>query len=107
MNTLDIKEAARAELRRINTSELAFHSSHEAWAVLLEEVIETKVEIQAVDDLVRELMGLVFSDSKKGHKFDVLGEVYTRAINAAAEAVQVAAVASKFANFMMDDEKEV
>lgn len=106
MNTLDVKEAARAELRRINTPELAFHSGHEAWAVLLEEVEEADAELAVIKQVTDELKEMVFCDDANVHLFDALAELYNRAINAAAEAVQVAAVASKFANYLAADEED-
>ena len=62
MNTTDIKIAVDAELRRINVPELAFHSDHEGWAVLLEEVEETKEEVVELEDATEVLKKLIFSD---------------------------------------------
>lgn len=98
MNTTDIKIAVDAELRRINVPELAFHSDHEGWAVLLEEVEETKEEVVELEDATEVLKKLIFSDDCDELKLATLGDITEWAIRCAAEAVQVAAVAIKFIN---------
>lgn len=99
MNTKDIKTAVFNELNKIDTEELAFHSDHEGWTVLLEEVEEAKAELVGVEDAVEELKQLIFADEYVSLKKDVLRDIRDCAIYCAAEAVQVAAVATKFIRF--------
>ena len=99
MNREDIKTAVFNEFNRIDTEELAFHSDHEAWAVLLEEVEEVKAELVGIEDATEVLKCRVFADDFTEIKLETLRDIRDCAINCAAEAVQVAAVATKFIRF--------
>ena len=99
MNREDIKAAVFDELNRIDTEELAFHSDHEGWAVLLEEVEEAKEELVGIEDATEVLKCRVFADDFTEIKLETLRDIRACAINCAAEAVQVAAVATKFIRF--------
>ena len=107
METKTIEIAVRNELGRISTPELEFHSGHEAWAVLLEEVEEIKAELIGIEDATEELKQLVFADEFRVHQTDVLEDIKLTAVNCAAEAVQVAAVACKFIRMLqLKEEKD-
>ena len=99
MNREDIKTAVFNEFNRIDTEELAFHSDHEGWAVLLEEVEEAKEELVGIEDATEALKHHVFADDFAEVKVEILRDIRDCAICCAAEAVQVAAVATKFIRF--------
>lgn len=106
MNTSGVFELVRKEFKQIDTEELKFHSDHEAWAVLLEEVEETKAELVGIEDATEELKKLVFSDDWASHKMEALEDIRNTAILCAAEAIQVAAVANKFIKLILDREEQ-
>ena len=98
MNFVEDKLPAlvREELEAANRVNPPFNSEHEGYAVLLEEVEETKHELEEVDTCLRILWDLVKHDHPKTREY--AGKVATHAMHAAAEAIQVAAMAMKFQN---------
>lgn len=96
LNTHEIIRAVEAEFNRIDIPEKKFHSDHEAWAVLLEEVEELDLEADIIKHKVERLKEQIFLDSDDKSKLESLDHIYEHAVLAAAEAVQVAAVATKF-----------
>lgn len=83
------------ELDASNALHPGFHSAHEGYAVLLEEVEEAETEKQD--------MHLAMLSIWRGIKHDnmsvvenMAGVVYDKAVCLAAEAIQVAAMAQKF-----------
>jgi len=86
-----------SELSRANLVNPQFHSSHEGYAVLREEYQETSEELELMK---HHLFGLWMSvrqnrpDSAKDH-VECLKD---RAMNVAAEAIQVAAMCDKYMN---------
>ncbi len=95
LHTHDIIKAVEAEFKRIDTQEKKFHSDHEALAVLLEEVEELDLEDDIIKHKVERLKEQIFSGLGSASKLN-LDYIYEHAVLAAAEAVQVAAVAKKF-----------
>jgi len=71
-----------------------FASAHEGYAVLLEEVEEAEKELREVQEHLDRLWKHVKCDNE-GHMLHAACYVYNSAINLAAEAVQVAAMAKK------------
>ena len=96
LNTHDIIKAVENEFNRIDIPEKKFHSDHEAWAVLLEEIYELGSESRLVKHHSEYLKTKIFLDSDDKSKLESLDHIYEYAVLAAAEAVQVAAVATKF-----------
>ena len=96
LHTYEIIKAVEAEFKRIDTQEKKFHSDHEAWAVPLEEVEELDSEIDSIKHSVNNLKNKIFMDWGTPGKLEDLDYIYEHAVLAAAEAVQVAAVATKF-----------
>lgn len=96
LHTYEIIKAVEAEFNRIDIPEKKFHSDHEAWAVLLEEIYELGSESRLVKHHSEYLKTKVFLDSDDKSKLESLDLIYEHAVLAAAEAVQVAAVATKF-----------
>ena len=96
LHTYEIIKAVEAEFNRIDIPEKKFHSDHEAWAVLLEEIEEMCSESILVKHHSEYLKAKIFLDSDDKSKLESLDLIYEHAVLAAAEAVQVAAVATKF-----------
>ena len=70
----------------------SFSSDHEAFSVILEEVAESKEELQIVIDCMNGLWRSVRQDNKNG---DILTDIECHARRLACEAIQVAAMARK------------
>lgn len=97
LHTHEIIKAVEAEFKRIDIPEKKFHSDHEAWAVLLEEVEELDLEADIIiKHKVERLKEQIFSGLDSASELTELDDIYEHAVLAAAEAVQVAAVATKF-----------
>lgn len=92
----DIIRAVEDEFNRIDIPEKKFHSDHEAWAVLLEEFEELDLEADIIKHKVERLKEQIFSGLDSASKLTELDHIYEHAVLAAAKAVQVAAVATKF-----------
>ena len=88
------------ELEEANEKHPAFHSPHEGYAVILEEVEEAEEALGEVKRWTEYLWGNVRKDMTP----DGLDELYTEAMNLATEAIQVAAMALKFQESMKGDE---
>lgn len=69
-----------------------FNSDHEAFSVILEEVFETKEELQVIVDCMNGLWRSVRQDAKNG---DILKDIERHARRLSCEAIQVAAMARK------------
>lgn len=100
METAGVRELVREELRRIKTPEKKFHSPHEAWAVLTEEVEEADKELAKVITGNTLLKDMVFEEYSGSDLVEQLNQIKANAINLSAEAVQVAAVCDKFIEFL-------
>ena len=72
-----------------------FHSDHEFWAVLCEEAEELQEDSTYITGIVRRLWNSVRGDSMFNN-IDTLNTIRENAIEAACEAVQVAAVIDKY-----------
>lgn len=82
------------ELDASNALHPGFHSAYEGYAVLLEEVEEAAAELDSLQHAVRWLWGWVKADDPVRVEISA-AEAYSKAINLAAEAIQVAAMAQK------------
>ena len=86
------------ELAAANAINGLFHSPHEGWAVLLEEVEEATQEMEAVRRLTQAAWEGVKLDSAED-VYDYAKDAEKRAVYLAAEAIQVSAMARKLALF--------
>ena len=86
------------ELAAANAINGPFHSLHEGWAVLLEEVEEAAQEMDAVRHLTQTAWESVKLDSAANVYYHAK-DAEKRAVYLAAEAIQVAAMARKLALF--------
>lgn len=98
-----IDERAKTDVLRAITKEKEnaienhgdFHSDHEFWAVLFEEVEELQEDSAYITGIVRRLWDSVRGDSMLNN-IDTLNAVRENAIEAACEAIQIAAVIDKY-----------
>ena len=98
MNAIEnqVRELVAVELAAANERFPQFHSRHEGYAVILEEVEETKREISALNAWLGNLWCVVVNNRDRQDANNELRKIRGAAINAACEAIQVAAMASKF-----------
>ena len=90
----DLHQIVEGELNLAIENHGFFKSRHEAWAVLREEVIEAREELEAVEDGLEVLDLMVRLD--KETDYAEIKSVFTHAKLLAMEAVQVAAMALKW-----------
>lgn len=97
MKTLKLicEVAANVELAEsCEQYEKHFHSNHEAYGVLIEEVHELNDEMRNIARMCSQLMSYIREDDD-GSVFMQADEIEKAAINAACESLQVAAMAKK------------
>ena len=87
----DVLSLVDKELAAANERFPQFHSQHEGWAVILEEVQECEREL---DDMKFQLKRMWDHVKHNEHPYPM--RVYDRAVNLACEAIQVAAMCKKF-----------
>ena len=89
----DVRALVDKELAAANERFPQFHSAHEGWAVILEEQIELGAEFEKI----RGYMGDIFNKIIENNSVSMgIGILQMYAINAACEAIQVAAMCQKF-----------
>ena len=90
-----VKELVRVELAAANEKFPPFHSAHEGWAVIMEEAHELREETIAL----RNKLDIAFRDIMRNDAAMVDATIQSMeedAVNAACEAIQVAAMCRKF-----------
>ena len=89
----DIRALVDKELAAANERVPQFHSQHEGYAVIQEEVDELKEDMDRITCRITSLRARVrFNNSCE----ELVSRIYDDAINAACEAIQVAAMCKKF-----------
>lgn len=89
----DVRVLVGKELAAANKQFPQFHSAHEGYAVIQEEVDELKEDMDRITCRITSLRVRVrFNSSCE----ELLSRIYDNAINAACEAIQVAAMCKKF-----------
>lgn len=82
------------ELQHAKENHEDFHSLHEGYAVMLEEIEECRDELQIIQALNSDLWHAVKDDNAAGAKME-MDEIEEAAVRLASEAIQVAAMARK------------
>lgn len=88
-----VAQLADMELASANEKFPQFHSAHEGWAVIQEEIEECGDELSAIFEVQKEAWEEIRADKKPNVN---IAFVYGHAINLACEAIQVAAMCKKF-----------
>lgn len=96
---LETRDTIKREFNRASEQYPPFHSLHEGYAVLLEEIEELAECVEAIRGEVCRMWRFVREDEKKGACYQA-GEVYNLAKAAITEAAQVGAMAHKFTRIM-------
>lgn len=82
------------ELQHARENHEDFHSLHEGYSVMLEEIEECRDELQIIQSLNSDLWQAVKDDNAAGAKME-MDEIEEAAVRLASEAIQVAAMARK------------
>lgn len=89
----DVRALVDKELAAANERFPQFHSQHEGYAVIQEEVDELKEDMDRINGRIPSLRARVrFNNSCE----ELVSRIFDDAINAACEAIQVAAMCKKF-----------
>lgn len=99
----DVCEIVKKELALSYEKFPAFNSTHEGYAVLLEEAEEMQDEVESVRKELAIWWTVVKSNDAGMNDF-ILKGIEKHAINAACEAIQVAAMCQKFRKSLMEQE---
>lgn len=91
------------ELAAANDEFPPFHSLHEGWAVLKEEIEETQEALDMVEDYFDKMWALT-RDNDVAVVQTLAGRIRAKATLAAAEAIQVAAMAQKMLDYINSEE---
>lgn len=89
-----VEKLAYEELERANSKFGMFHSTHEGYAVIKEEIEEVADELEDVVNYLND----IWRNVKEDNELDLVGIKIMKkhAINLAAESIQTAAMAQKF-----------
>lgn len=88
----EIQKLVNEELKEANKKYPLFHSDHEAYAVIKEEVEECEEDIRKI----QMVLSYFWSNTKRDKNSDnLIGGIKKIAMHAAAEAIQVAAMCDK------------
>ena len=93
---IKIDELINDEIININRNHDPFHSPHEGWAIIREEVIETDVEIDNIYELLSSLDKLVREDKPLQDHRKCAEKIKEKAIRCIEEAIQIAATANRY-----------
>lgn len=98
MNAVEnqVRELVNVELESANRQFPQFHSPHEGWAVMREEVVEMKRAAKATNSFSKALFYAIMANDTMHSQKNTASVIMEEAIHAACEAIQVAAMAQKF-----------
>ena len=91
--TNSVKLLVEDELTSANKKFGMFNSTHEGYAIIMEEVEELDYELGRIKYLLSNLWSTIKNNEKQG---SLLERLRINATNAAAESIQIAAMAQKF-----------
>lgn len=95
-----VKKTQEEELQEANKNFAAFNSTHEGYAVILEEAQEAEDELRIVARGLNALWAEIKSNAEKESMKEITEEVEESAQALAAEAVQIAAMAHKLLDYL-------
>ena len=99
----DDEKLAEKELESANERFPQFHSPNEGWSVLREEYDKLEEEVHRLDG---EINCYFWGSVKRNTAADNVEAIRLRAIAAACEAIQVAAMAQKYRDMLGEEEQE-
>lgn len=103
-----IRKLTYEELNSADKQYGPFHSQHEGYAVLKEEVEELLDSAQRCSNFTEVLWKLIKQDSNSySRKTQILAEIRKHATATAAEAIQVAAMCHKFGYLLVKEERSI
>lgn len=100
-----VQKLSDEELERANKKFPMFHSQHEAYGVIKEEIKETEAEYEKINDNIESFFYVVMKDSGAFQEKDRLVRLKQHAMLCAYEAIQVAAMAQKAIDSMEKKEE--
>ena len=100
-NFINAATAAETENAKKNWGP-TYHSEHEAWAVLKEEIEEAAEEHKTIEDCLNALWNAIRQGKQQERQKNSLAYIYQHAQDLATEAVQIAAVAQKYIDTIGD-----
>lgn len=89
-----VNELVKVELAAANEKFPPFHSMHEGWAVIMEELDELRDDVFCCKTVLKRIAWEKIKDNE--YPQDDIEYVMKNAVNAACEAIQVAAMCRKF-----------
>lgn len=92
-----MEDAAEEERNRIVQKKGFYHTLHEGYAVLLEEVEEAQEEMESLREDMKAMWGKIREDAED-EAAEIAEEIYNDAMKCAAELMQVGAVCLRFIN---------
>lgn len=92
----DVELLVEKELKAANENNPLFHSMHEGYAVILEEVEEADLELFMLKDTWLSALWYYVKNDEKNECVDSAENLKKFSVNLAIEAIQVAAMAQKF-----------
>ena len=101
--TRRLSEIAEDELKRANKEFPMFHSRHEGWGVISEELYEVECEMEIIDYASNTLKTFIFNDYDYESICKEAIKLGNRAIYAASELIQVAAMCQKMIDSEVDE----
>ena len=95
----DVEQLVHKELAAADKKFPQFHSTHEGYAVILEEVEELSLELEDIENHLTGLWWQIKKDHNEGcndRNKEAANMIKKSAVNAACEAIQAAAMCEKF-----------
>lgn len=94
----EIEALVKRELEEANKTHPQFNSTHEGYAVILEETEELAEESEEIEKIIRTWWAYLRKDEDIGIQKRRVEKIRIHAVNAVKEAIQVIAMCDKFKN---------
>lgn len=98
MNAVEnqVRDLVNVELAAANEKFPQFHSPHEGWAVMREQVWKAEQAFKSVNSFSKALFYAIIANDTMHSQKNTASVIMEEAIHAACEAIQIAAMAQKF-----------